>query len=101
MIILFSEYVWANFVCIRLSELLASFTIRLSELLFYSKVHRVFEFLDKLHRCTKIRSSAYKKRKGKASKIERNSTDIWQRGNILTSTINVSLIIVQQNSGEL
>ena len=26
-----SQYVWANFVCIRLSELLASFTTRLNE----------------------------------------------------------------------
>ena len=33
-----SEYVWANFVCILLSELLAIFTIRLSKLIFTQKV---------------------------------------------------------------
>ena len=41
-----SEYVWANFVCIRLSELLARFTVRLSDFS-YSKVYRE-AFLDKL-----------------------------------------------------
>ena len=33
-----SEYVWANFVCILLSELLAIFTIHLSKLIFTQKV---------------------------------------------------------------
>ena len=34
------EYVWTNCVCIHLSELLASFTIRLSKLIFTQKILR-------------------------------------------------------------
>ena len=36
--ILLSDYIWANFVCICLSGLSTSFTIRLSELIFTQKV---------------------------------------------------------------